>query len=413
MRNVFDQYSQFENKLTHALFSALQYDRALLIKFLRKFYRLKLPAASKDIRITVQTYPNKEPLDEVDLEKHGIPDAWIYGCGDWALLVEAKVTSPLSMDQLVRHKRTAQRLGFEKIDLMTLTVAEPTNQIKRAAITVFWKDIYAWLYGLREAHEWARHSSEYFETLEAQLIQSQSLTNGALTKFTGFFAQKQEYTYLEAKRLLGLALTNLRLDQRLIGRLDIDKESTGRGAITGTREDAVWDFIPLVDARQSGIHTSNPHLTLGVSRTGVDVTVTIANSINTKKRNRLRKLGNDGFVDLCEEITRNLCEIVENEPTAVPIMRGIQRRYPSQRSKPFIDALLEFDLRTAFPLNQGPKKQPQWIAAAFDTFDNKRSNYQLQIGMSFPIGGNSKIATIEALDIIARSWLACRPIIVI
>ena len=35
MRNVFDQYSQAENRLTHALFSALDQDRKMLGEFLR------------------------------------------------------------------------------------------------------------------------------------------------------------------------------------------------------------------------------------------------------------------------------------------------------------------------------------------------------------------------------------------
>jgi hypothetical protein len=43
MRNIFDQYSQPENRLTHSLVMALHYDRNLLKSFLSRFGPEDLP----------------------------------------------------------------------------------------------------------------------------------------------------------------------------------------------------------------------------------------------------------------------------------------------------------------------------------------------------------------------------------
>ena len=58
---------------------------------------------------------------------------------------------------------------------------------------------------------------------------------------------------------------------------------------------------------------------------------------------------------------------------------------------PHVDARLEFDLRTACGpgrVRKGtPKRQPQWLEAAFDVLGHKRSDLQFGIGARFPIGG--------------------------
>jgi hypothetical protein len=46
LRNLFDQYGQIENRLTHALLSALHRDRNLLAQFLVRFAPPLAPAAT-------------------------------------------------------------------------------------------------------------------------------------------------------------------------------------------------------------------------------------------------------------------------------------------------------------------------------------------------------------------------------
>ena len=78
---------------------------------------------------------------------------------------------------------------------------------------------------------------------------------------------------------------------------------------------------------------------------------------------RIVDLGEDGFSDVVQRIIKNLARLLKAHPGATPRFRGVQRRYPSQKSKPFIDAVIEFDLRTALEVGDALKTQPRWLAA--------------------------------------------------
>lgn len=70
------------------------------------------------------------------------------------------------------------------------------------------------------------------------------------------------------------------------------------------------------------------------------------------------------------------------------MVRVMQRRYPTQRAVPLIDANIEFDLRTISGHSSpayGPaiKGQSQWVNAAYEVLASKRSNIQFQVGVQF------------------------------
>lgn len=139
--------------------------------------------------------------------------------------------------------------------------------------------------------------------------------------------------------------------------------------------------------------------------------ITVPNSLATKPKNALKEIGLEGFRAICSEILENLKPLIDDEPNAIPTMRSVQRRYPSQRSVPFLDAELAFDLRTAFNTDHPAKYQPQWFDALYDVFANKRSNYQFQIGVVFPHGSCESMRSSQSLKLLARSWIACEPLI--
>ena len=111
MRNIFDQYKQPENRLTHAVATALGNDRRLLHRFLVQIARCKTPIP-KHPKIVEQRLPGDPPLEELEAERRGLPDVWIHDDGEWSLLIECKVASSVTRNQLDRHLRTAERRGF-------------------------------------------------------------------------------------------------------------------------------------------------------------------------------------------------------------------------------------------------------------------------------------------------------------
>ena len=73
MRNIFDQYSQPENRVTHALVSALNEDRYLLGSFLRKIANEVPPKSPRYLTVDEQKIPGPPEPPEDAKEKKGLP----------------------------------------------------------------------------------------------------------------------------------------------------------------------------------------------------------------------------------------------------------------------------------------------------------------------------------------------------
>lgn len=108
MRNIFDQYSQPENRVTHALLTALNEDRVLLSRFLKQLVKIRPPSDSKSLTILEQQYPGEPEQEEDEAERRGIPDGWIFNDEGWCVFLELKVLISLTHDQIARHLRIAR-----------------------------------------------------------------------------------------------------------------------------------------------------------------------------------------------------------------------------------------------------------------------------------------------------------------
>jgi hypothetical protein len=409
LRNIFDQYSQAENRVTHALLTALNEDRLLLKKFLAKFVGMKLPCNVNKLKVFEQQFPNEAEISEDKLERYGIPDGWIVDDNGWCVFIESKVLISLKPGQIDSHYRTAIRRGYRHITAVTIT-QKPPRYVHKKAKMLLWREIYSWLRGHDES-AWARRTADYLEIAEAKLIESEQFTEGSLTKFAGFPFGDHTFTYLEGKRVMALAMDDLRTRRDLKKVLNIHPERR-RKAIKGRKkkEHKLWDYIPL--SVGGGSFTGHPHLTLGVGADAIEAMVTIPNAVKGAVRRNLKNLGEEGFQELVEKIVDNLKPLLREHKGAAPWFRGIQRRYPTQSSKPFNDATLDFDLRTAISGGGAPKNQPRWLAVGYNAFVNKKgSNYQMQLGVIFRYEYCPELVQDNALDMIARAWLACKPLV--
>lgn len=120
MRNLFDQYSQQENRLTHALAVCLDEDRKLLRDFLR-WIGVRPPIRADALEIVEQGVPGDVPDSEDEVERRGLPDVVIHDDERWCVIIESKVAAALTSDQLRRHRRTLARRGFERAQMVVLT----------------------------------------------------------------------------------------------------------------------------------------------------------------------------------------------------------------------------------------------------------------------------------------------------
>jgi hypothetical protein len=406
VRNLFDQYSQQENRLTHALAVCLNENRDLLKAFL-KLADVDPPVPASKLHIVEQGVPGEPPQSEDEAERRGLPDIVIHDDDRWCLLIESKVQAGLTADQLHRHTRTMEKRGFAPVHVLALTKAGVP--IPAGALSITWCGLYEWLGKPANRGEWADRLRAYLRAAEVRLAREGYLTEGTLTQFDGFpFSPTEPYTYGEGKRLLNLALRELRKDKSLL-KLGMDPEASGRPAITGRGAQAVWDFLQLADRPKGAMFTAYPHLTLGVHTDRLSVAITIPNGINRHVLARLASLDAAAMADMNTQILKNAAPLLKAKVTFEA--NAMQRHYPSQRAHPIDDAQMKFKLETSLPTRTGAvKRQPEWAALLLQLLKDKRSNIQFQYVANMP-WGTAGLNSRGSLAMIAGAWTAMEPLL--
>ncbi len=406
MRNLFDQYSQPENRLSHALAVSLDEDRALLQGFIA-WAGVRSPVRAKGLLIVEQSLPGDPPESETETERKGLPDIVVHDDDRWCLLVESKVQASLTEDQLRRHERTLRRRGFEKIHRVALT--KSGVRAPKGTIAATWSGLYEWLGMTGQRGQWPDRLRAYLRAAEVRLVQEEYLTEGTLTMFDGFpFSDDNPYTYGEAKRLLNLALEELRKD-RTLRDLGMDPKAPGRTAITGRGGRAVWDFLPLKDRPKRGAFTGYPHLTLAIHADHLEAAITIPNGVIRPVRQRLIDLGTDRLTAINAKILRRARRLISRGAWVQAY--ALQRHYLGQRSPAITDAMLTFRLETSQPRSSGRvKRQPEWVELFASLPRRKRSNIQFQYRVHLP-WGTKGLNSRDSLRLIVESWSAMKPLL--
>jgi len=155
-RNIFDQYALAENRLTHALLCALSHDRELLSRFLHR-YAKGISFDRRTLRVAEQTIPGIPEPTILGVSPKSLPDGVIFeerkqdtrgnfrGDTDQALIIESKITSQLTIDQLQRHTNTVGARGFEVVGGLAI-IADPIKaRLPTGWSTETWSNLYHWL----------------------------------------------------------------------------------------------------------------------------------------------------------------------------------------------------------------------------------------------------------------------------
>lgn len=399
--------------MTHALACTLANEPKIVRPFLKWLRVGKIPHL-KDIQIAVQQSPGQEAIEEKQSQS-GLPDMCFFDDYGWAVLVECKVQSRISMAQLLRHRKTAARYGYEQPFLAVIAVELPVRALPERTRFVQWKDLYSWFTQRPEDSIWTKHFVDYMQVFEAKMLSQDYDIRGTLTMFDGFkFNDKNPYTYSEGKRLIRLLgeelREELRKDKRLLRELGLDPDGKGRGAITRGEYGGVWDFIPLRKAMNATLFTEYPHATMGINPRWTTVAVTIPNGIRGGIKGHLKEIGKDGFHDLLSGIEQRLRGVLRTAPSSQPMIYLVQRHSRSQRSSPVVDGRMDVDLRTAVKTNDAVlKHQPMWFESIYEILTNKKTNIQWGIDVHYP--HNIKVMqSRKALRTISETWIAMKPL---
>lgn len=246
---------------------------------------------------------------------------------------------------------------------------------------VEWRFIYKWLLNKKPESAWADRVADYLEVVEARLIEEGKLLTGTMTAFSGF-GKGDPCNDLEAKRVLRLAMDELRKRKDLREELRIDPARPGR---TGP---GVWDCL-LFDSHPKG-ETHNA----------------------TKKWTKLKSLDEKCFSSVVEEVLKEMRRLLlSNCPGAEPRLSIYQRHWRTRSGPITNDAGIRLDLRaTRGDKDAKIKPQPEWLDGVFDIVKNKKSNIEMSIGVGFPhcaCEGDHQAQ--RDLDRVAAAWIACKP----
>lgn len=406
MRNVFDQYDQPENRLTHALFCTLQYDRELILPFLKWLGLRNIPPPDQ-LKLAQQSVPGQN-AESVSGDT-GLPDLCVYTDEGWGVFFEMKVQSKLTAGQLQRHAATVKRYGFETPTIVAVTVEPINTRLPAGTIVVEWRRLYSWFAQRWTDSFWARELVRYMEVFEEKSIGSEYEVRGTITMFNGLrFDADHPFHYREAKRLIRLLGDELQGRKDLHKELGVDAKGSRRSAITN--EGGVWDYLPLTVAKGHNF-TKFPHLTMALRSNMAAAAATVPNGIAGGFRTSLKNLGSDGFLNLMSEIEERIRPVVNSSAKARAILYATQRHYKSQRSKAIVDGRLEADLRTCVKsTSSNVKYQPEWVEAIYTVLTNKRSNIQCGMEVQFDYGCPI-MRSPEAVDLFADSWKAMQPLL--
>jgi hypothetical protein len=407
VRNLFDQYDQPENKLTHALVCTLQSDPKLIRPFLKKCLRVRGDFPKRKIQIVEQQVPG-ESVSGNESESKGLPDACFYDNNRWAVLLESKVQAGISLNQLERHNKTAKRYGYENSAVVLISVDQPKKSLPSFALSMEWREVYGWFN--KQASNSARIFVEYMRVFESQMIARKYNIRGTITMFDGLHFHKEPYTYEQGKRLIRLFTAELKLHPGL-RELGIDPKGEGRPAIKGSGQDGVWNFLSLKRARRAKQFTSFPHFTIGVKRDYASAALTIPNGMKGGFKRKLNQEGGQQrFQELMVFIEKQLRPIIR-ETGAKPIIYAHQRHYATQSSLAETDAKLVADLRTFISGSKSKVKfQPQWLDAIYHVLCQKESNIQLGVEVQSPYGSRA-VASQKIVDCYAKAWIAMKPLL--
>ena len=396
MRNVFDQYSQPENRLTHALLSALSADRRLLGRFLKW-------SVAKDVRgsrlsVAEQSLPGElAEIDEDEAERRGLPDGCISDGTGWALLIESKAAARISVDQLQRHRRTAARRGIGPVQVLVISIGAPPARLPTWVMLLRWSQVYAWLRNEARRSLWAATAADYLEVAEMRGAADGYLPEGTLTEFAGIpFGPDNPYTYPQAKQCSGYSEANylpIRVFRESLRPIRTAKVAApSLGAVI--RESGTTSAC----MRHVGHRSSLSYLILR----SVCTTITLR-QVRTPKKSRALMIGG---------VTRALVRALQPFPGAVPNVTVVQRTYQTQRSQPTVDCMLHFDPRTALAaaaIRGRVKEQPHWLRVTYEVLKARRSNLQFQVGAEFPYATCPAVHESRIARAVADTWIACAP----
>ena len=361
---LYDQYSNDENRLTHALIHTIGSSPLLFSRFLRNIIGISYNLSGGIFEISTQKVPYAHG-DNNQEKVESIPDAWIIneqkGIG---IAIEVKdIKNNISIGQLTKHASQIQ--GYKKQYLLVITpdlkrpikidVLKRKEQKKLNVVWCSWDEIYRWLSKLQQSKLSKLKKEEFLlKSMQEYLDRRREVLGFQGIKFDKGFDVN------EAKVILNAEMEEL---EQFVKKTFKDLVRR-RPAITTFSLESVWDCFGVEDG-----FTKDLHLTFGIKETYHDIAIVVPNA----SRKPWKKLKN---IFSSPEKEKDLFFILEDLRKQVPhlYIEFIQRHFIARKIG-IRDGFMEFNIDTIDRIFKNKKTKakefPIWYPAIKSAVLNK------------------------------------------
>jgi hypothetical protein len=374
---LYDQYSNDENRLTHALLHTIGSSNWILTRFLKNIVAIKELSLSGTFEISTQKIPLSHG-DKDPIQVESVPDAWIIDeKSSLGIAIEVKdLKNKLGLVQLRSHIKRIK--GYDNPHLLAITpdLQKPDKitelqQKKSKNLNVVWQSwggIYKWLTSL-QTKKLSKNTKEEF--LVSSMLQFLERRRNVLG-FQGIYFTNI-FNVSEAKDILNSEMELIEPTVRKLYR-DLTRR---RPAITTISQESVWDCFGV----EKGF-TKDVHISFSIRENFHQISLIIPNSAKEPWK-RLKIIFSD------KKLENKLMLILQRLRKRVPhlYVQFHHRHFRAQRYG-VTDGLLEFNIDT---LGKPFKKQkstvkefPLWFDAIKSAIEKKKKiNGQIMFGVRF------------------------------
>lgn len=353
LRNIFDQYSQQENHLTHSLLHVLNENRNLL-KAILKANGIKL--TGKQINLITQVAPR------TDKDRTSIPDGYIY-TEDYNICIgiETKINeNSLNRDQILGHLKQLSGYDTSYLAVLTPDGTEPEiitelvkNHNHKNLKFISWKDLLNLMSDLGSDKGKNPVGQYLFDEFMNYVERCYHMT-----PFTGF-KFRDGYDRDLAQHYVKRVAEELTPDIKTLYP-DCKKE---RSQVKG-----VWWAWYSSEEVQNSVH---PAFVVGNER--VRCHIILGNGCKKEWKQFYQTLDSDKFKKL-------LRKVYTKRPDNSQTIISFRQRHFLNRTKSVSDAAVEINIATLLGIDKSKPNDIWWSLIKDVAASKNRYNYQLEIG---------------------------------
>ena len=363
---LYDQYSNDENRLTHALLHTIGSSGWIFTRFLKKILGINISLLGTHCEISSQKVPFSHG-DNNPEDVESIPDGWIIDeANSIGIAVEVKDRkNNLSLKQLKSHINRIKNYNTPYLLVITPDPQKPNKVIELEKkedknlkiIWHSWDEIYRWLKNLPISKTATNDKNNFLVSSMLEYLERRREVLG----FQGISFPKG-FNVNEAKFILSSEMEELEQTVKSLYKDTVKR----RPAITTFSQEAVWDCFGNDDG-----FTTDLHFTLGINEKSHDISITVPNSAK-KAWLRLKKVFSD--TDLEKQLYSTLMNLRKEVPHV--FIEFIQRHF-LYRKYGIRDGYMEFNIDTlGSPFrnkNSKVKEFPIWGPTLRDAVRNKKN----------------------------------------